>query len=315
MQNREAKAANYVLASFTIISLTLLSLPLAGPVQAFKASVTYLLTPVAYYGDKGAERFASVPGRLRELMSADVENARMKDEVKQAEWTRQENDSLKLENARLSAALGLKPKGGRSPLWAHVMERDPLRWYRSVAVDAGSEQGVTLNSPVLGHSGEHLAAIGRVVEVRPQTSVVLLVTDELSSVASYVVEPSTLTTGGEAPRSYEGLLQGQGSARLRMNYLSPDAEVKQGDLVYTSPTSATFPPDVLLGHVAKVNPLDPFLTFQSVEVQTSLDPARLKEVMILRQAPASAARMAQTARAALGGEEPSVDDATQDTTP
>jgi rod shape-determining protein MreC len=315
MLNREARAANYVLASFSIISLTLLSLPLSGPVQAFKATVTYLLTPVAYYGDKGAERFASVPGRLRDLMSADVENSQFKEQVKQAQWEKQEADSLKLENARLRAALGLKPRGGHQAVWAHVMERDPLRWYRSVTVDAGSEQGVTLNSPVLGHMGDRMAAIGRIVEVRPKNSVVLLVSDDLSSVAAYVVEPSTQTVGGEAPRQFEGLLQGQGSARLRMNYLSPDAEVKQGDLVYTSPTSATFPPDVLLGHVAKVNPLDPFLTFQSVEVQTALDPSRLKEVMILKQAPASAARMAETARAALGGEEPSVDDPSEEAAP
>lgn len=306
--HREAKAANYVLASFTIISLTLLSLPLSGPVQAFKACVTYLMTPVAYYGDKGVERFSSVPGRLRDLMAADVENSRFKEEIKQAEWTRAEADSLRAENGRLRAALALKAPGGRSALWAHVMERDPLRWYRSLIVDAGAEQGVTLNSPVLGHNGSRLAAIGRVVEVRPKTAVVLLVTDELSSAAAYLTSPSTATTEGELPKSFEGLVQGQGSARLRMNYLSPDADVKEGDLVFTSPTSATFPPDVLLGRVAKVNPLDPFLTFQSVEVRTVLDASRLKEVMILKLAPASAARMAETARAALGGDQPAIDD-------
>lgn len=305
---REARAANYVLASFTIISLTLLSLPLAGPVQAFKASVTYLLTPVAYYGDKGVERFASVPGRLRDLMAADIENARMKEQIKAAELVRTEAESLRGENARLRAALGLKPLSGRSGFWAGVMERDPLRWYRTVTVTAGSDQGVTLNAPVLGRTGERLAAIGRVVEVRPKTSVILLVSDELSSVASYVVAPSTRSETSEAPRSFEGLVQGQGGSRLRMNYLSPDAEVKQGDLVYTSPTSTTFPPDVLLGTVSRVYAADPFLTFQSVEVKPWLDASRLKEVMILKQATASAQRLADTARAALGGDAPAIDE-------
>ena len=300
MLNREVRAANYLLVSFSIISLTLLSLPLSGPVQAFKACATYLLNPVAYYGERGVERFANVPGRLRELIAADVDNGVMKVKVKQAEWVEAEAQSLRAENARLRLALGLKSPSGRAPLWAHVLERDPLHWYRSIMVDAGAEQGVTLNSPVLGHRGDVLVAVGRVIEARPKTSVILLLTDELSYVAAYTASASSVTESGDPPKSFEGLLQGQGSARLRMNYLSPDAEVKKGDLVYTSPTSATFPPDILLGSVAKVFPIDPFLTFQSVEIQAGLDASRLKEVMILKQAPASAARMAETVRAALG---------------
>ena len=297
--HREARAANYVFVSFLIISLTLLSLPLAGPVRAFKACATYLLNPFAYYGDKGFERFASIPSRLRELISADMDNRSMQERVKQDQWIRAEAESLRTENARLRAALGLKAPGGRAALWAHVLERDPLRWYRSITVDAGSEQGVSLNSPVLGNAGGGLVAIGRITEVRTKTAVVLLATDELSSVAAYLVSPATATESGSAPPpSFEGLLQGQGKARLRMNYLSPDAEVHKGDLVFTSPTSATFPPDVLLGKVAEVFALDPFLAFQSVEIQPALEASRLKEVMILKQAPPTAARVAEMVGAA-----------------
>lgn len=279
--HREARAANYVLASFTIISLTLLSLPLSGPVQSFKACAAYLFNPIAYHGARGVDRFASVPSRLRELITADIDNRVMKEQARQAEWVKAEAESLRGENARLRAALGLKIPGGSAAVWAHVLERDPLHWYRSIMVDAGAEQGVTLNSPVLGQRGDALVAIGRVAEVRAKISVVLLVTDELSSVAAYVTAASSITGNGETPRSFEGLLQGQGGLRLRMNYLSPDAEIKNGDLVYTSPTSATFPADVLLGIVAKIFPLDPFLTFQSVEVRPALEASSLKEVMIL----------------------------------
>src|SRR4051794_18385442 len=117
--HREARAANYVLVSFTIVSLTLLSLPLSGPVRAFKACATYIFNPVAYYGDKGFERFASVPTRLRELISADMDNKAMQEKVKQAEWTRAEAESLRAENARLRAALALKPAGRHGAQWAH----------------------------------------------------------------------------------------------------------------------------------------------------------------------------------------------------
>src|SRR6202030_4676235 len=69
---------------------------------------------------------------------------------------------------------------------------------------------------------------------------------------------------------------------LLMNYLNSEARIVPDDFVYTSPTSATFPPDVTIGRVARVYPRDPFLAFQSVEVAPALDAAALQEVLILR---------------------------------
>lgn len=275
--HRETRVANYVLASLAVISLTLLSLPLSGPVRTFKACLTYVLNPVAYYGDKGFQRFADVPPNIRDLVDADVQNKVMERRAKAA-WISAENDALKIENGRLRAALSLKSPGSRAPLWAHVMQRDPLTWYRSFMVDAGSSDGVMVNAPVLGFKNDKVVVIGRVKETRPNDSVVLLVTDELSAVATYSSSASTETER----QDYEGLLQGQGTSRLRMNYLPTDAKVQAGDLVYTSPTSATFPPDLLVGTVSRVLPLDPFLAFQAVEVQPAIDASSLKEVMILK---------------------------------
>lgn len=291
--HKEARIANYTLATLSVVCLVLMSLPLARPVQSLKACLIYLFDPIAYNGAKATQQLGDVPAHVSRLIAADAENALMREEITKAAWTQNENEALRLENQRLRAALALKPAGRRSAVWAHVMERDPLHWYRSLMIDAGLDQGLTLNSPVLGKvPGGRLAALGRVVEVRARSSVVLLITDELSSLASFVTEPAKapeVEASSEAVAAvepelkfHEGLLQGQGSARLRMNYLSPDARIAKGDLVLTSPTSATFPPDVLVGSVETVNPLDPFLTFQSVEVRPALDPTEVKEVMILK---------------------------------
>jgi hypothetical protein len=151
------------------------------------------------------------------------------------------------------------------------MERDPMHWYGSVGVDAGADKGVSLNDPVLGRKDDAVVAVGRVIEVRPMTSTVLLLTDQRSAAAAY------LSSG-----TLEGLVQGQDAPHLRMNYLNSEAHLVDGDLVYTSPTSATFPPDVLIGRVSKIDPRDPFLAFQAVEVAPALDAAALQEVLILR---------------------------------
>jgi rod shape-determining protein MreC len=165
----------------------------------------------------------------------------------------------------------LKTPPGRHPIWAHVIKRDPQTWYASVGVDAGSDRGVSLNDAVLGRKDDAVVVVGRVTEVRPLTSTVELLTDQRSAAAAY------LSSG-----TLEGLVQGQDAPHLRMNYLNSEARLVPDDFVYTSPTSATFPPDVLIGRVAKIYPRDPFLAFQSVEVAPALDAAALQEVLILR---------------------------------
>jgi rod shape-determining protein MreC len=208
---------------------------------------------------------------VRQLLSADIENRRLNEELRRMTWLKSSVESLSVENDRLRAALGLKTPPGRHPVWAHVMERDPLHWYGSVALDAGDDLGLSLNDPVLSLSGDAVVAVGRIVEVRPHTSTVMLLTDQRSAAAAY------LSSG-----TLEGLVQGQDASHLRMNYINTEARIVPADSVYTSPTSATFPPDILIGRVARVYPRDPFLAFQAVEVAPAFDAAALQEVLILR---------------------------------
>ncbi|MEK7234538.1 MAG: rod shape-determining protein MreC [Elusimicrobiota bacterium] len=271
---RETRIANFVLGALTALSLLLLSLPLSTPVRSFKAGVGYLLDPLAYHGEAGYRRVAGSPERIRKLLQADIENESLRAELRRGEWLSTAVASLSLENERLRRALALRAPAGRFPVWVHVMERDPIHWYRSLVVDAGSDRGVSLNDSVLGPRDGRLVVVGRVIDVRQNTSTVLLLTDEFSSAAAY------LSSG-----TLEGLVQGQDGPRLLMNYLHAEAHLSEGDLVYTSPTSVTFPPDVLIGRVVRVNSRHPFLTFQSVEVAPAADASSLQELMILRALP------------------------------
>ena len=267
---RQTRIAHYVVGTLTALSLVLLSLPLSSPVRFFKACASYVFDPLAYEGERGYQKMAGAPVRVRELMTADILNRRLQEDLRATAWLKVTVESLSIENERLRHALGLKTPPWRRPLWAHVMERDPLHWYRSVSIDAGADKGVSLNDPVLGRKGLEVVAVGRVVEVRSHASTVLLLTDERSAVAAY------LSSG-----MLEGLAQGQDGPRPRMNYLNSEARIAADDSVYTSATSATFPPDVLIGRVAKVYPRDLFLTFQSVEIDPALDATSLHEVLIL----------------------------------
>jgi rod shape-determining protein MreC len=274
--HHEERAANYLLAILAGLALTLLCLPLTGAVQAMKAGLSYAFDPVAYYGEKSFDRFVGAPQRVLGLLKAAAESQRLAEELKQASLNEAEARALRLENLRLRSEMGLRPLRRHSAVWARVIEREPSQWYRSVLIDAGGDRQISLNAAVLAPHLGALVAVGRIVEVRPKTALVLLITDELSSVAAYT---SSLST--ESPVSFEGLLQGQGSSRLRLNYLSPEARVAPGDQVYTSAASATFPPDILIGQASSSFAPDPFLTFQSIEIKPALDPSQLRDIVVL----------------------------------
>jgi|GEM_PF-668704 len=275
---RESRIAHYVVGVLTALSLVLLSLPLSSYVRALKACAGYVLDPLSYEGERGYQRLAQAPERVREMLSAQIENGHLKEELRATAWLKTTVESLAIENDRLRRALGFKTPAPRHPVWAHVMERDPLHWYSSVSIDAGEDRGVSLNDAVLGRVADAVVAVGRVVDVSPHAATVLLLTDERSAVAAY------LSSG-----TLEGLVQGQQSSeRLLMNYINPEARIAAGDSVYTSPTSVTFPPDVLIGRVAEINQRDPFLAFQSVQIAPALEAASLQEVLILRAHPSVA---------------------------
>lgn len=269
--HREARIANYLLAALTTVSVIFLFLPLSGPVESVKVGLSYIFHPVAFTGSEAVARLAEAPDSIRRLINADVRNQILMEENRNALLLKSEAQTLRLENTRLRKTLGLKGTLRRSALWARVMERDGLHWYHSLMVNAGADLGVEVNSPVLARIGDELVLAGRISEVGPTTAKVLLVTDDLSSVAAYV-----------GPKRLEGLIEGKGGEGLRMDYLPSESVVTEGESVFTSVNSATFPRNVLIGRVTRVNPADEFLTFPSVEVMPAIANTSLSEVMILK---------------------------------
>ncbi|MBI4385852.1 MAG: rod shape-determining protein MreC [Elusimicrobia bacterium] len=268
--NRDRRLANGLLLIYGAISVLALTRPLSAPVMAVRTCVSYLFNPIPYFGTHAIDRLAAVPSGFAHLISADIENHRLREGLKQLPLMEAEMKSLKLENERLRATLGFSPLPEKNLRWARVIEREPVYWHRTLLVDSGREQGIKINAPVLGISRGRLGLVGRVTELGPRWAKVLLMTDDLSSVAAYL-----------PGQGWEGLVEGRGGPYLRMNYLPIDAKLETGQAVFTSVTSASFPQDIPVGRVTRLFQQDPFLTFQSVQVAPEIEASSLKEVLIL----------------------------------
>ncbi len=275
--HRELRLANRLAIFFVGISIFLLSLPLSGLVASLKFSLQYLIEPELYQGSSGLERLSNIPSSLKNLLLADIQNRKLKDEIKTEPVLESEVDSLKTENDRLRSEMDLGKRASFSFAWAEVIKKSPADWYQDFIISIGKNKGIELNDPVFAIGDSSLDAIGRVVEVRSNTAVVQLLTSDLSAVDSYSVSQSSRTRG-----LFNGLVQGQDSPNLQISYLPVQAPLKEGDKVYTSPNSASFPPSIFIGTVSRVYPVDPFLIFKSADVFPALSPSEINEVLVGR---------------------------------
>lgn len=175
---------------------------------------------------------------------------------------------IRLENERLAKLLELKPRtlyGAQRLLYARVIARSPQTWNRVLWIDKGFNEDLRENLPVF--SGEALA--GKIIEVRPSASKVLLLTDPNCKIGVLL-----------ARGRQQGILFGTLSGECRMKYISIDADVKLGDRVETAGLGVFFPKGVPVGEVTRVWK-EPGQIYQTAQIRLLADLGKIEEVAIL----------------------------------
>ena len=145
----------------------------------------------------------------RNELKREVEQLKAERAVLEAEL-----ESLRETTAQLKALSALE----LTLLPARVIGRDPTSWYDTTVIDVGTGSGVRPGMPVV--RGRWY--IGRVEEVGPGWSRVMLVLDTRSTVPAAVVGRST-----------RGLVETTGTRMLLFKYLADEPAVQVGDRIVT----------------------------------------------------------------------------------
>ena len=157
-----------------------------------------------------------------ELSSARVEAARLQETVRQF--------------ARSQELRAAAHQGAAGPV-ASIIGRTIVPTQHVVIIDKGRAQGIARDGAVLDVSG----LVGRILDVHPARSLVMLVTDPDSRIACMI------------ERSREsGLLAGTGGALCRLTYLDVDADVQVDDRIVTAGLGGPLPKGLALGTVVKI---------------------------------------------------------------
>ena len=193
---------------------------------------------------------------------------------KDREDLRRENDALKLriaqlegkaaETDRLAALLHFRQSQSDIPMMAaRVIGGSAGTASLTIELDRGERDGIRRNMGVITPDG----VVGKIVEVFPTTSQVLLMSDKDSGVGALLAETRT-----------HGVVKGSGDPDPRMDYVVNDEKVHPGEMIVTSGEDRIFPKGLLIGTVAGARDGNPF---QNIRVQPAARLDRLEDVLIL----------------------------------
>ncbi|MFZ5449107.1 MAG: rod shape-determining protein MreC [Thermodesulfobacteriota bacterium] len=254
-----------LLLVFSALSLSLKHSPVVKKVQGVVVSVT---AP----GLEGMEYLARLVKQLWQsyfyLVGVQRQNTELMRQLEEFNQRQVRYQEAQEALTRLEALLDLKRQVALPVIGARVIAYDPSLWSRSAIIDQGKAQGVKEGLPVLAPQG----IAGRIVEVYPQYSKVMLIVDRKSG-ADAMVQRTRV----------RGVLKGKGGNRCSLEYVPKNADVQVGDLVLASGLVGLYPKGLVFGKVTAANRKNPGV-FQEIEVTPNVDLSTLEEVLVVKVA-------------------------------
>ncbi|MCD5390285.1 rod shape-determining protein MreC [candidate division NPL-UPA2 bacterium] len=250
---------------FSLLLLTFDSI-VEGKSQKAESFFLTLLSPLQGAVTSGWSRLS----KLKERVSLDEEKEAILAEVERLRSKVTDLEEQRLENERLRQLLAFKERKSfedilSGSLGARVIGREPTNWYRTIVIDKGRSDGVERGLPVISYQG----IVGYVSQVWDNASQVRLILDGDSSVGA-LVQRSRVS----------GVVKGKGTDICEMVYISPQADIVEGDLIISSGFGGKYPSGLRIGTVVEVK-RESYL--QRAWVLPTVDFSRLEEVLVIIQ--------------------------------
>ena len=200
------------------------------------------------------------------LRGVRAENRQLKQQIEQMrlEQVRLSEDAGQAH--RLQQLLDFREQFVAKTVPAQVIGSGGSDLSRIVYIDKGGNDGIKRDFAVITANG----IVGKVLEVFPSVSQVLLINDQTSGVGA-MLEKSRL----------QGVLKGTPDGEVVLQRVMSDEKVAPGDVVLSSGGDRIFPKGLPVGTVSKVSPGHEM--FLNIQVKPAADLSRLEEVLVVTQ--------------------------------
>ncbi|MCX8006239.1 MAG: rod shape-determining protein MreC [Burkholderiaceae bacterium] len=166
------------------------------------------------------------------------ENERLRRAALEQAHIVQQAQALAAENERLRKLLGARERMATGGIVAQALYESRDRFSRKLVLDAGSQAGVQLGSPVI----DELGVVGQVTRVFPLTAEVTLITDKEQAIPVQILRNGLrgVAFGGNEPGT------------LDLRFMAANADVVNGDLAVTSGIDGVYPAGLPVATVTRV---------------------------------------------------------------
>jgi rod shape-determining protein MreC len=295
VHNKQVRRRRAVLALLVVISLILLTAyfgePPNSPLHSVQRGIVEVISPIQDGASKVLSPVKDVAGWFSDTLSAKSRADRLSAQVNKLTKELDYYETKASLSSQLAKQVGLDARIGVSsyrPVGADVIGRDPTLWYQTITIDRGSDDGVSMNDPVIGDG----ALVGKVTTVDATVSVVTLITDH-----SYAVAAQVLPSGNSGV-----LVPAVGNPySMLLQELPAHASIQVGQQVvtagFTDPSNpalkSLYPSGIPIGQVSNADQ-NQLLNNQQVQVVPAANLRHLAAVQVLT------ASRPGTARAQVG---------------
>ncbi|MBQ6907997.1 MAG: rod shape-determining protein MreC [Clostridia bacterium] len=255
------------ISAVIILSLVLLSKIGDNPVQRAVYSV---MSPLFSTTEKIVTPIRKFSYRLKNAGKFEAEIEELKKQVNALKVENRSREEYIIENKRLKELLSLKDGmiDGRM-VTARVISYEPNSWYDTVVINKGENAGIKKDNAVI----TGLGVVGRVTEVGKNWAKVSTIINISNSVGVKLAR-----TGDIGVVSGDAILAE--NKQCRLEYLSNDKKLINGDILLTSGLGGIYPGDLNIGKVIDIHS-DSAGNLDYAVVEPSVDFSSLYEVLVI----------------------------------
>lgn len=256
------------LAIFAVILTSTLSI--MGKGDFIRDAVNVIATPFRYVGIKISEAADGFSRYFKNMESLYNENRKLESEIESLEIALADEIGAKEENERLRAYIKIaKTYPSLEFLDALIIGESGEEHITFFTLNRGSGDGVKLGMPIVNEVG----VVGSVCEVGYNWCRVRIISEASASVGAYIKRSGDVGI-------LSGVVPNENGKICYLEYLSEDADIEVGDLVYTSGKGSSYPRDLYIGKVTAVE-IDKYLRTKVATVECAVEFEDLKYVMIV----------------------------------
>lgn len=161
--------------------------------------------------------------------------------------------ALEKQNRTLQTLLDTPSVKQGKAIAAPIIGRSADQWWQQLILGKGQQDGIRVGAAVLAPGG----VVGRITQVSPRTSRVLLLTDPTSKIGATISRSQRM-----------GILRGLAGNLAILDFFQKDPDARIGDTVVTSTVSQLFPPGLPLG------------TIKSLKLEKTANPQAVIELSV-----------------------------------